>query len=293
MPAPAPSPERSAGACPVCGEARVLPGWKRVLEQSLHRCRDCGFAWFPRNGASLDSVQSQYLGNETSPLEYYELAEKFSLEAFAIRMRRIIQETGLESGTVLDIGANVGTFLQAATSAGWKATGVEPNPQAALKATQRGFEVHRAFFDEALAARLPKFDVVHMGDVIEHVFDPVDLLRRVRRVLKPGGLLFVVTPDVDSVMGRWLQIKPKEHLVYFTRNSLRLAAAAAGYQAATAQRCGRRRSISSMRRSTTFSPRARALVALLDLPVIRPAVELGLFHLFKDEVLLVARQSAK
>lgn len=293
MPAQVPSPEGSAAACPVCGKARVLPGWKRAVEQSLHRCRDCGFAWFPRDGASMEAVRSQYLENETSPLEYYELAERFSLEAFEIRMRRIIKETGLKTGRLLDIGANIGTFLQAAAHSGWSPVGVEPNPQAAQRAAERGFEVHRAFFDEALASRLPQFDVVHMGDVIEHVFDPVDLLKQVRRVLKPGGLLLVVTPDIDSAMGRWLQIKPREHLVYFTRSSLRLAAEAAGFDAVPAERWGRRRSISSMRHSTTFSPRARALVTLLDLPVIRPAVELGLFHLFKDEVLLVARQPAK
>jgi SAM-dependent methyltransferase len=293
MPAPAPSPVDSAASCPICGKARILPGWKRAQGEDLNRCRDCGFAWFPRGGASLEAVKGQYLENETSPAEYYQLAEPFSLEAFDIRMKRIIRDTGSKTGRILDIGCNVGTFLQSAARSGWTPVGVEPNPQAARRAAERGFEVHCGFFDDALAAKLPLFDVVHMGDIIEHVYDPVELLRQVRRVLRPGGLLVVVTPDIDSVMGRLLQIKPGEHLVYFSKGSLQLAAEKAGLLSLSVERWGRRRSISSMRYSTTFSPGKRALIGLLDLPLIRSAVELGLFHLFKDEVLLVARQPAR
>lgn len=237
----------------------------------------------------MAETKRQYLNNETSPLEYYELAEPLSLDAFVLRMKRIIAASGVARGTVLDIGCTVGTFLQAAKDAGWTPAGIEPNPQTAKTARERGFTVHEGFFDEEMAARLPKFDAVHMGDVIEHVLEPVALMKLVRRVLKPGGLLFVATPDIDSFMARRLQIKPREHLVYFTTRSLRLAAEAAGYKVLCSERASRKRSISSMRYSTSFAPSRRWLVRLLDVPVVRPLLEAGLARFFKDDVVVLAR----
>jgi len=237
----------------------------------------------------MAKTKEQYLNNETSPLEYYELAEPFSLEAFALRMKRIVAATGLAKGAVLDIGCTVGTFLQAAKDAGWEATGIEPNPLTAKAARARGFTVHEGFYDEAMAARLPKYDAVHMGDVIEHVLDPVELMKLVRRALKPGGVLFVATPDIDSFVASRLQVKPREHLVYFTTRSLKLAAEAAGYKVLFSERAGRRRSITSMKYSTSFAPSRRWIVSVLDVPVVRPLVELGLATFFTDDVVVLAR----
>jgi len=101
-----------------------------------------------------------------------------------------------------------------------------------------------------------------------------------------------VTPDIDSLLGRLLQIKPVEHLVYFTRESLRRSAETAGFQSVAVTRWGRRRSIAAMSHSTTFSPRARRLVRLLDLPGVRGVVEQALYRLFRDELLLAGRRPA-
>jgi 2-polyprenyl-3-methyl-5-hydroxy-6-metoxy-1,4-benzoquinol methylase len=279
-------------SCPICRGANILPRWKVVQDEGLHRCPDCGFAWFPCPADSVKTTREQYLNNETSRLEYYELAEPFSRDAFALRMKRIISAAGIASGSILDIGCTVGTFLQAAKDAGWTAAGIEPNPRTYKTARERGFTVHEGFFNEEMAAKLPKFDAVHMGDVIEHVLDPVALLRLVRRVLKPGGLLFIATPDIDSFMASRLQIKPREHLVYFTTRSLQLAAEAAGYRVLCSERAGRRRSISSMRCSTSFAPSRQRLVGLLDVSVLRSLIELGLARFFKDDVVVLARAEA-
>jgi SAM-dependent methyltransferase len=255
---------------------------------SLSRCAECGFAWFPRSLYDGRSIEAQYVDDATSPTEYYRMMEPFDLETFVIRMRRIVTLTGSATGRVLDIGCNVGTFLEAAARFRWKAVGVDPNPRAAEIAEKRGFEVHRGFFDGSLAPNLSYFDAVHAGDVIEHLFAPIEFLARVRSVLRPGGLLVVVTPDIDSALGRLLQIKPAEHLVYFTRESLRRAAELAGFRDAAVERWGRRRSISAMRYSTTFSSRTRRALRLLDIPGPRGLLEHLLYRLFQDELLLTA-----
>lgn len=276
-----------AEVCSVCARP-AIPAWRTVAGMPLSRCGHCGFAWFPRALYAGRSIEAQYVQDVTSPVDYYRTVEPLDLETFSIRMRLIAKLTGLTTGRILDIGCNVGTFLEAAARFGWEALGVEPNPRAAEMAEGKGFEIHRGFFDESLTPSLGQFDVVHAGDVIEHLFAPVEFLARVRSVLRPGGLLVVVTPDIDSVLGRLLQIKPAEHLVYFTAASLRRSAELAGFHRAAVERWGRRRSISAMRHSTTFSPRARRLVRLLDIPGARSVVEQLLYRLFLDELLLTA-----
>jgi SAM-dependent methyltransferase len=271
----------------VCAQS-PRSGWRMVGGMSLSRCPECGFAWFPRSLYEGSSIEAQYIDDETSPTEYYRMMEPFDLKTFAIRMRLIVTLTGLVTGRVLDIGCNIGTFLEVAARFGWKAVGVEPNPRAAEIGEKRGLEVRCGFFDGSLASNLSNFDAVHAGDVIEHLFEPIEFLARVRNVLRPGGLLVVVTPDIDSALGRLLQIKPAEHLVYFTRESLHRAAELAGFRDVAVERWGRRRSISAMRYSTTFSSLTRRALRLLDIPGPRSLLEQLLYRLCRDELLLTA-----
>lgn len=275
--------------CAICQHPQVGFHWRTVEDKALLRCKSCGFAWFLPSQYRDDAVRQQYLGNETSPAEYYRRIEAHDAATFGVRIRLLSAMVGGRTRRILDAGCNVGTFLGVAAKNGWTPLGVEPNPEAAKKARDRGFEVHTGFFDWAAASHLGKFDVVHMGDVIEHVFDPVDMLRVAASVLKPGGVLMAVTPDLDSVMARLLQIKPAEHLVYFTKESFALAAKGAGFDEVRVQRWGRRRSIAAMPYSTTFSGIGKQLVRVVNVPGIRAAVELALFHAFKDELLLTAR----
>lgn len=281
------SPAPAAPCCSIC-RAEAIRVWHTVAGKPLYRCSGCGFAWFPPSAYSGESLLAQYRRDETSPATYYRAVEAYDLATFTARMKSIQNATRLQRGRILDVGCNVGTFLVAAANAGWSAVGVDPNPHAAGLVKERGFEVHNGFFDDALAAVLGEFDAVHLGDVVEHAFDPVTLMERARRVLKPGGLLMVVTPDLDSLLGRLLQIKPSEHLVYFTAPSLARAARMAGFTSIRVERQARRRSVRGLRWSTTFSPRGRALVRLLDVPGLREAVESALVRFFKDELLLTA-----
>jgi 2-polyprenyl-3-methyl-5-hydroxy-6-metoxy-1,4-benzoquinol methylase len=276
--------------CPICNDANVGFPWRTVRAKSLARCKGCGFAWFPRGQYDAASVRQQYLADKTSPTEYYDRAAQYDEATFLLRLRRLARLLNGSGGRIVDVGCTVGTFLRTAQREGFTPIGVEPNPQAAARARGQGLEVHTGFFDQAAVERIGRADAVHMGDVIEHVFDPVELLRRAASVLRPGGVLMVVTPDIESVMGRLLQVKPDEHLIYFTRRSLELAARTAGFEDVGVQRWGRRRSMAAMPYSTTFSTVGKNLVRVLAAPGVRTAAELGLFHFFKDELLLTARR---
>jgi SAM-dependent methyltransferase len=112
-------------------------------------------------------------------------------------------EREVPKGRLLEIGAAGGDFLVAARSRGWDVTGVELSPVAAASARERfGLDVRTGSVQEA---SLPPaaFDVVYMGDVLEHVPDPAADLRVVRALLRPRGIVVVAGPTtIHSLLRR-------------------------------------------------------------------------------------------
>jgi SAM-dependent methyltransferase len=128
-------------------------------------------------------------------------------------------------GRLLDVGCGVGHVLEAAVAAGWRPEGVEVVESAVRNLTGRGFTVRRGFLDEMNYA--PElFDVVVASEVIEHVHDPGTFVAECRRVLRPGGLFYVTTPNGAGgsarMLGtRWSTIAPPDHLQLFTNRGIR------------------------------------------------------------------------
>lgn len=153
--------------------------------------------------------------------------------------RHLPTPTGFER-SLLDVGCGDGGFLANARTCGWDVLGLEPDPKAAAIAQQRGVPVRIGGL-ESLAGEVEAFDVITLSHVIEHLHDPVQALRDCRRLLRPGGQLWLETPNVDSlshqIFGRsWRGLEAPRHLVLFSPRSLRLALAAAGFGAPTAMR---------------------------------------------------------
>lgn len=130
---------------------------------------------------------------------------------------------------LLDVGCGNGQFLVKMRELGWEVMGVEPDAEAVGIAREKfGIEVFQGPLKEA---RLPdnSFDAITMNHVIEHVPDPIGLLRECRRVLKPGGRLVVITPNIKS-LGRcvfseyWRGWEVPRHLFLFSPGALRVCA---------------------------------------------------------------------
>lgn len=274
--------------CPVCG-APGSTSWTVVVWRPISRCAACGLEWFERGSDSAAHV-SQYLDDTSSRSRYYEDGAEGDRRTFDARLREIAAHGG--RGRILDIGCSVGTFLEAAAARGWDAVGVEPNPAAADRARARGCQVHAGFFDRALADRLGVFDVVHLSDVIEHVFDPVAFLTLASAVAAPGGLVVVTTPDFDTVSSRLLQRKPAEHVVHFRRRSLAEAARRAGLDVVGVTRVSRDRTLEALQHSTTFGAAGRVALRLVSRAGAARLVERMAAPLFHDTLMLVARRPA-
>lgn len=136
---------------------------------------------------------------------------------------------------LLDVGCGNGGFLALAARAGWQPYGVEPDPQAARCAREAGVTMLGALLSDVDPSHAGSFDRITLSHVIEHVHDPIDMLRRCRRLLSAQGRLWIDTPNLDAVgharYGRhWRGLEPPRHLVLFTRDTLVAALHRAGYE---------------------------------------------------------------
>jgi SAM-dependent methyltransferase len=218
-------------ACATCGGTRTTVV---VRKQGLpiSRCAACGLVFAsPRLPAEeiWKRYNPDYFWHEYLPALGV-VDGRFDLEYFDHRYGYLLQLLALQLGTkgrLLEIGCGAGFFLKAAERSGWDAWGLELSEEAAAFAAGRlGLRVVReqaehAHFDDG------SFDVVAMFDVIEHLLDPMAVLRTARRVLRPGGVLLVTTPNLDALsraaMGPgWAVLSPAEHTYYFTERTLRL-----------------------------------------------------------------------
>jgi len=135
---------------------------------------------------------------------------------------------------VLDVGCGSGVALARMKSLGWEVEGVEVDPDAVQAGRARGIPVRHGTLQ---AQNYPddSFDAVYSAHVIEHVHDPAALLRECGRVLKPGGTLVILTPNMASYGHRkygqaWLNLDPPRHLVLFSASPLRRMAEKAGLE---------------------------------------------------------------
>lgn len=144
---------------------------------------------------------------------------------------------------VVDVGCGGGVLLARMQRLGWDVEGTDVD-EGAVKATRaRGI---RCAQGELMAQQFPAdhFDAVHSAHVVEHVPDPLALLRECHRILKPGGKFVCLTPNVASwghhYFGRsWLCLDPPRHLNLFTRPALRQAAERTGFKILRLETTGR------------------------------------------------------
>ncbi len=136
--------------------------------------------------------------------------------------------------TLLDIGCGDGAFLRQAQACGWQVEGIDPDPQAAAEGLRRGVQIRTGGL-ETLAQREAAFDVITLSHVIEHLHDPAAALADCHRLLRPGGQLWIATPNIDSgghaLFGRhWRGLETPRHLVLFNEASLRRLLREAGFR---------------------------------------------------------------
>lgn len=240
--------------CPLCGETRfrvVAPArfpsditqdflthtYRSSSDQTLFeqmvRCRRCGLVYLnPRLRPEL--IISAYAEGEDSA---FVKQDEMRVRTFTKALRRISRKTGLaldHRTATLDIGCAGGAFLRAAKALGLSAIGVEPNRWMGEYArSTHGLDVRSGTLADQTFPTA-SFDLVTLWDVIEHLSDPSDELRRIHTLLKPNGFLVVNYPDFGSLpaklLGRKWPFLLSVHLIYYTPSTIRRQLKRCGFE---------------------------------------------------------------
>ncbi len=221
--------------CPVCGGRHstcLYPrreggggfGYcaRKLLRASTHfalvRCSSCSMVYAdPR--PTGDVLRRIYRGLDDSD---YTSSEDERVVVFHDEVELLGRQVS-PPGRLLDVGCARGYFLDAAASAGWRTYGVEVSEAAASAAAAKGHDVVLGDLSDA-AWPDSYFRVVTMWDVLEHLDSPRLALTEVSRLLEPGGIALVMTPDLSSAVSRslgerwWSMVEM--HLHYFTPRTL-------------------------------------------------------------------------
>lgn len=134
---------------------------------------------------------------------------------------------------LLDIGCGDGSFLEFAQRAGWSVVGVDFDKKAVDAARSRGLDIRHGGADVIDPSE--QFDGITLSHVIEHVHDPLTLLGLCHRLLKPGGWIWLETPNLNSLGHSyygpdWRGLEPPRHLVLFTPKSMKQSLARVGFR---------------------------------------------------------------
>jgi 2-polyprenyl-3-methyl-5-hydroxy-6-metoxy-1,4-benzoquinol methylase len=192
--------------CPRCGMVSSLPAL--AAEEILDKYRRV--------------EDEEYLAEESGRRELFE------------SILRSTRNYALKSKRLLEIGSNVGLFLDVASLQGWNTKGIEPSKWAVQRGRER-FDVDlRLGTVEELDAPDRSADVIVMLDVLEHLVDPTKALRRLRPVIDDDGLLVLSTVNLSGLHarirgGNWPWFI-RSHLHYFSPATLREMLRLAGFR---------------------------------------------------------------
>jgi 2-polyprenyl-3-methyl-5-hydroxy-6-metoxy-1,4-benzoquinol methylase len=232
--------------CRACGNSRSELQFT-VSGCPVVRCARCRHVFLDivHDDLSIEEMYRQYgCTDETVYFEGINAGVEKNIDRCLARCRQYCVAAGPKP-RLLDIGCGNGALLKRALQAGFECQGIEISPPLADQARQQtGCPVHTCFLADA---HLPEgsFDAVTMYDVIEHLQSPRTDLARACALLRPGGVLFLLTPNENALPRKIAKAcyrlsahavsRPLEvlyyanHLSYFTRASLSRLLLASGF----------------------------------------------------------------
>lgn len=193
---------------------------REALYQLL-RCPSCSMVWL-RNAPSREDMPLHY------DTDYHEAitaaGEGNPSKRWQFARNRVLEFKN--GGALLDIGCSSGGFLRSIRNVNWELYGVELSPAQAQRAElMSGAKV---FVGNILDAQFPvsSFDVITGFHVLEHVYNPKEVIGKVWEWLKPDGILYLHVPNFEALEARmfksyWYGLELPRHLFHFSTSSLR------------------------------------------------------------------------
>jgi SAM-dependent methyltransferase len=208
--------------CPACNASDA----QDVGEKNgylLQRCAQCSTLY--TRGRAESSYDDTYV-KEGVPAALF----------LSKRLDRIVAsfESFRHLGRLLDVGFGGGDLLDAAQRSCWRTSGVEVTALAVANARRRGIDAFHGTLADA-KYESESFDVVIATEILEHLVEAAELLAEIRRVIRPGGLMWATTPHGRGVSARmlglgWSVIAPPEHVQLFSVSGIRELLERTGFQ---------------------------------------------------------------
>jgi SAM-dependent methyltransferase len=203
----------------------------RTVTYTLVRCPQCTLVW-QHDPPKPEAMSEHYTADYDAAIAQ---AGESSPGRWEARRRVLAQhKTG---GALLDLGCSSGSFLETLNPKDWELHGIEMSKESAERAKRRsGAQV---FVGDILDAPFPaeSFDAITCFHVFEHLYAPTDTLAKVAYWLKPGGIFYVLVPNINSAAVRvfgtyWYGLELPRHLFHYSPASLTYLAEASGLQVA-------------------------------------------------------------
>ena len=207
-------------------------------------CDCCGFAHIVPLPTlrELETIYAHEYYTQEKPLyiERYLEDKDWWDSVYGKRYATLENYLGERKGSILDVGSGPGLFLALGRERGWTVKGIEPSIEAGNYSRDiLGLNVDNVFLDMNTAPMLGQFDVVNMGEVLEHLTDPAEILKIANSLIKKEGLISLVVPNdfnpFQLILRDHLDFKPwwvapPHHLNYFSHESLKKLVERSGFK---------------------------------------------------------------
>jgi SAM-dependent methyltransferase len=215
--------------CPACEETENKNLGKK-LGFDFVVCKKCG---------TLYTLQEPNEGEEQNYEDYGGYGKENAVPEFVHqRCDELIKPFAnyRQLNTFLDVGFGAGTIIQASARANWKVSGVEVSKNAVefLANKYPNFDLYNGYLEER---KYPdnSFDAVAVVEVVEHVLNPTSILQEVFRILRPGGVVWMTTPNLHSLSWsllklNWSMVTPPDHLELYPPKAAKLLLESCGFQ---------------------------------------------------------------
>jgi 2-polyprenyl-3-methyl-5-hydroxy-6-metoxy-1,4-benzoquinol methylase len=219
--------EESINPCTICGSFKNS---KFLFEKNndnrgrdsinFYKCQKCKIVYLGKYNSVYDEglyeYYNKYIGKTKE--QVYDSLTKDSY----LRVIKLLALHGCKQ-TILDVGCGNGSFVDAALGQGYLVQGIELSQSAVDIALGFNLPVSKLDFFSSQIENC-SFDGITMFEVLEHLNNPTHFLLRAQEVVKPGGLIYLTTPNFNSlerrILGKNWNVFHREHLTYFTEKNL-------------------------------------------------------------------------
>ena len=213
--------------CPLCNspvfETKILLNEGNLLKCSScnHLLSSCNPSQYKKSLTSWDISEGTLPSKKAEHRLQKNIATKLNIaEKFLLKSK---------DKKILDVGCSSGSVLKIASDLGYKVKGVDTAIKPVLTARKLGFNVFHGTLSDA-KYQDNEFDLIILFEILEHIVDPVDLIKECHRILKKNGCLLINTPNHDSWSAKFLRekwigyslTKMGGHISFFSPDSIKI-----------------------------------------------------------------------